>query len=200
MKINENILEFLNTSPIEFQPQQIRQFELHFISDQQIAPSYTINDKLFVLIAPEILLTPQLSVPRVSLFNTNQKIKTLPAGTNLFSLQFNATSILPIMKTYDEIIQRNRLDSAVLNYGFMHNVSQLVTRVASLGLNDNPTLQNVLLAKIKTKNSKKDQSNSLPLDQVPNQIQDLNKDQADITLSTLHLLHSLLNNKFGFDK
>ena len=104
------------------------------------------------------------------------------------------------MKTYDEIIQRNILDSAVLNYGFMHNVSQLVTRVASLGLNDNPTPQNVLLAKIKTKNSKKDQSNSLPLDQVPNQIQDLNKDQADITLSTLHLLHILLNKNFGFDK
>ena len=43
VKINENRLEFLNTSPIEFQPQQIRQFELHFISDQQITPSYTIN-------------------------------------------------------------------------------------------------------------------------------------------------------------
>ena len=26
VKINENRLEFLNTSPIEFQPQQIRQF------------------------------------------------------------------------------------------------------------------------------------------------------------------------------
>ena len=95
------------------------------------------------------------------------------------------------MKTYNEIKEINRLDSAVLNYGFMHNVSQMVARVASLWLNDKPS--NVLLAKIKTKNSKKNQSNPLPLEQVPNQIQDLNKDQAEITLSTLHLLHSLLN-------
>ena len=131
VKINENRLEFSNTTPIKFQSQQIRQFELHFLSDQQIAPSYTINDKLFVLVAPEILLTPQLSIPRIFLFNTNQKIKMLPAGTNLFSLQFNTDSILPIMKTYNEIVEQNRLDAAVLNYGFMHNVSQMVTRVAS---------------------------------------------------------------------
>ena len=65
VKINENRLEFSNTTPIKFQSQQIRQFELHFLSDQQIAPSFTINDKLFVLVAPKILLTPQLSVPRV---------------------------------------------------------------------------------------------------------------------------------------
>ena len=35
---------------------------------------------------------------------------------------------------------------------------------------------------------------------MPNQIKDLNKDQAEITLSTLHLLHSILNKNFGFDK
>ena len=56
-------------------------------------------------------------------------------------------SILPIMKTYNEIVERNRLDAAVLTYGFMHNVSQMVTRVASLGLNDKPS--DVFLAKIK---------------------------------------------------
>ena len=68
----------------------------------------------------------------------------------------------------------------MLNYSFMHNVSQMVTRIASLGLNDKPG--DVFLAKIKPKNSRKTKSNHLPLDQMPNQIQDLNKDQAEITL------------------
>ena len=62
----------------------------------------------------------------------------------------------------------------------MHNVSQMVTRVAALGLNYKSG--DIFLAKIKSKDSRKTK------DQVPNQIQDLNKTQAEITLSTIHLL------------
>ena len=40
------------------------------------------------------------------------------------------------------------MDSAVLNYGFIHNVSQMVTQVAALGLNENKSGE-VFLAKIK---------------------------------------------------
>ena len=80
----------------------------------------------------------------------------------------------------------------------MHNVSQMITRVASLGLNDKSG--DDFLAKIKSINSRKTKSNPVLLDQLQNQIQDLNKNQAEITLSTIHLLHNLLNKNFGFDK
>ena len=108
---------------------------------------------MFLLVAPEILLIPQHSIPKISLFNTNQKDKTLAAGTILFSLQFNTDSILSILKTYNEIVEQNRLDAAVLNLGFMHNVSQMVTRVASLGLNDKSGV--VFLAKSNLKSPRK---------------------------------------------
>ena len=39
VKINKNKLEFSNTNPIKFHSQQIQQFDLHFLSDQQIAPA-----------------------------------------------------------------------------------------------------------------------------------------------------------------
>ena len=135
VKINKKKLKLSNVNPIKFNSQQIQTFDFNFLSDQQLAPAYSINEHLFPLIAPKILLIPQLSIPKISSFYTNKKDKTLASGTILFSLEFNTDSILPILKTYDEIIDRNRLDSAVLNYGFIHNVSQMVTQEAALGLN-----------------------------------------------------------------
>ena len=37
-------------------------------------------------------------------------------------------------------------------------------------------------------------------EQVPNEIQDLNKTEAKVMFSTVHLLHNLLNKHFGFDR
>ena len=106
-----------------------------------------------MLISPKILLAPQLSISQISFFNTNQKEKTLETGIDLFTLKFNTASILPLFRTYDQIIDKNKLDSAVLNFGFMHNISEMVTRVASLGLNENQSSE-FFLAKIQPKNPK----------------------------------------------
>ena len=58
-----------------------------------------------------------------------------------------------IFAVYDQIVDKNKLDSAVLDFGFMHNISEMVTRVASLGLNENQSSE-FFLAKIQPKNPK----------------------------------------------
>ena len=73
----------------------------------------------------------------------------------------------------------------------------MVTRVASLG--SNYKSGDVFLAKIKSKESSKTKLDPLISEQVPNQMKDLNKTEAEVTLSTIHLLHNLLNKNFGFD-
>ena len=73
IKINQNMLEFSKIKPIKFISQEIQTFYLNFLSNQQLTPSYSINENLFLLIAPKILIIPQLSIPQISLFNTNQK-------------------------------------------------------------------------------------------------------------------------------
>ena len=44
VKINKNKLEFSNINPIKFNSQQIQQFDLNFLSDQQLSPAYSINE------------------------------------------------------------------------------------------------------------------------------------------------------------
>ena len=51
---------------------------------------------------------------------------------------------------------------------------------------------------LKSNESRKAKSDPLISEKVPNQIQDLNKTEAKVTLSTIHLLHNLLSKNFGF--
>ena len=51
---------------------------------------------------------------------------------------------------------------------------------------------------LKSNESRKAKSDPLISEKVPNQIQDLNKTEAEVTLSTIHLLHNLLSKNFGF--
>ena len=43
IKIYLNKLEFSNIEPIKFSSQEIQTFDLNFLSDQQLATSYTIR-------------------------------------------------------------------------------------------------------------------------------------------------------------
>ena len=86
----------------------------------------------------------------------------------------------------------------------MHNISEMVTRVASLGLNENQSSA-VFLAKIWPKTPKKFKLNPLKYkrkksEKIQNQIQYLSQDPAAVTLSTIHLLENLLNKNVGFYK
>jgi hypothetical protein len=70
VQIEANQIMIKNSEELHFKPHEIIQFDLNFTSNVKNLPQLQINEDLPILICPDVLQSSQITVSKISLYNT----------------------------------------------------------------------------------------------------------------------------------
>ena len=68
--VEKNQIEIRLTHPMKFKPHEILQFHFNFTTSVKNLPAIQINEDLSILVCPDILHSSQITILKISLFNT----------------------------------------------------------------------------------------------------------------------------------
>ena len=147
-------------------------------------PELTINEELPILICPDILQSSQITISKISLFNTLDSNQVLAADQELMHFGYSEPdSILGIPSSQTQIYKDDNFLSVIIQSNFSQNLSAVTERYARNMIFQEADLKKVYYSKV----TKRENDN----------IDAISEKQASLALSSAHLLKSLLLKNFG---
>ena len=127
--------------------------ELEFeLGVDKIVPELESNLDENLAIAPAIEFIPQLSLGEICIANCSKYIFELHSSTQILNLTFVADQILGIERKLNSILIDQKMDSNIVNYQFMKNTANCLSRLSTKGYLQE--LTSYAAQKTKTKNKK----------------------------------------------
>ena len=189
-------------------------FILH--TNTAIAPTITVNEEAHLMIAPHLLQDPSLHINGLSLYNMSTEENTVKKGTFLFSITFeNIKSLLAVPVQPDKILRKASLHQNVLNFSFLDVLTKLLSKVGQQRLKEekldevryptrvfdqNHALQENIQVSTASVAVVKGPQRKRKRKDVPNTIDNLDKNQEQRALNSVFLLQSLIKKDFGLKK
>ena len=102
-------------------------------------------------IAPAVEFIPQLSIGEISIANCSKHIFELHSSTQILNLTFVADQILGIERKLNSILIDQKMDSNIVNYQFMKNTANVISKLATKGYLQELTSYAAQKTKTKTK-------------------------------------------------
>ena len=133
---------------------------------------------------PDILHSSQITILKISLFNTLNIDQILEADTRIMQFSYdNQDSILTLPTTQDQIYKDDNFLSTIIQSNFSHNLAAVTERFAR-----NLIFQEADDCKVYYSMTSKRKNDN---------IEKTSAKQAALALSSAHLLKSLLSKSFG---
>ena len=82
-------------------------------------------------LAPTVEFIPQLSIGEIGIANCSRNIFELHSAVQILSLTFVTDQILGIERKLNSILTDQKMDSNIINYQFLKNTADVVTKVAT---------------------------------------------------------------------
>ena len=86
MQVKRNQIVIKSTQPMQFDPHKIKPFYFNFTKSVKNLPQIEINEDLPILICPDILHSSQITISKISLFNTLNTNQTLKADIKIYEI------------------------------------------------------------------------------------------------------------------
>ena len=181
MTIEENKIVIRSTKPIDFKPYEIQQYHFNFTSSEKNLPELEINENL------DILHSSQVTISKISLFNILDNNQVLQTDMKIMEFSYNdQDQILSIPTSQEQIYKDDNFLSSIIQSNFPQNIANVTERFARNLIFKEDNLCRVYYSTAQKKKKNKNDN-----------IAELSSKEEVLTLSSAHLLKSLLNKSFG---
>ena len=137
-----------------------------------------------------------MSIGEISIANCSKHIFELHSAVQILSLTFVADQILGIERKLNSILIDQKIDSNIINYQFLKNTADVVTKIATEGYLKELTSNTAQKTKTKTKISPHGTSPKTKSPDDTRSLFDLEGRDRNIVLQTTTLLNGLLKQGF----
>ena len=151
-QIEANQIMIKNSEELHFKPHEIRQFDLNFTSNVKHLPTIEINENLPILICPDVLQSSQITVSKISLYNTLNGHQILEKDTKIIYFSYGKKDqILGIPSSQHQIYLDDKFISSIIQSNFSQNIAAVTERFARNLIFQESALENVFYSDISKK-------------------------------------------------
>ena len=102
--VEKNKIVIRLTQPMQFKPHEIQQYHSNFTTSAKNIPEIEMNEDLAFLICPDILHSSQVTISKISLFDTLNNNQVLQADMRIMEFSYgDQDQILSIPTSQDQI-------------------------------------------------------------------------------------------------